>query len=201
MRVQKLVAFRGLYLGDLVAATGALRALRRGYPQAEITLVSLPWTSALAPHLAHVDRLLPYPGAPGLDEGEDKEELETFLERVSAEKFDLAVNLHGRGPTSTRLVSRFGARRVAGFANKEAPALDVEVPWNAEAHESRKLLLLAEKAGGASAGPEPELAYAPRTTSGPRHCCPLVSGAGRRPSCIPEPPYQRSAGLREASEV
>jgi ADP-heptose:LPS heptosyltransferase len=157
VRVEKLVIFRGLYLGDLVAATGALRTLRRGYPRAEITLVSLPWTSALAPHLAHVDRLLPYPGAPGLDGEEDKENLEEFLERVRAEKFDLAVNLHGRGPISTRLVARFVARRIAGFANEEAPALDVEVPWDSEAHESCKLLLLAEKVGGASAGPEPEL--------------------------------------------
>jgi ADP-heptose:LPS heptosyltransferase len=157
VRVQKLVVFRGLYLGDLVAATGALRALRRGYPRAEITLVSLPWARALAPHLAHVDRLLPYPGAPGLDGKGDGGDLEEFLERVRAEEFDLAVNLHGRGPISTRLVARFGARRVAGFANEEAPILDIEVPWDAEAHESCKLLLLAEKAGGASSGPEPEL--------------------------------------------
>jgi ADP-heptose:LPS heptosyltransferase len=157
VRVQKLVVFRGLYLGDLVAAMGALRALRRGYPRAEITLVSLPWATALYPHLAHVDRLLPYPGAPGLDGRRDRGDLEEFLERVRAEKFDLAVNLHGRGPISTRLVARFGARRVAGFVNEESPALDVEVPWDAEAHESRKLLLLAEKAGGVPAGPEPEL--------------------------------------------
>src|SRR3712207_5894522 len=38
--VSKLAMFRGLYLGDLVAATGALRALHRGHPGAEITLVS-----------------------------------------------------------------------------------------------------------------------------------------------------------------
>src|SRR5919199_4875357 len=126
--VRKLAVFRGLYLGDLVAATGALRALRHGYPEAEITLVSLPWASALAPHLPHVDRLLYYPGAYGLDGGEDKGDLEEFLARVQAEKFSLAVNMHGRGPISTRLVARFGCRRVAGFANEEAPTLNVEVP-------------------------------------------------------------------------
>src|SRR5919199_6016930 len=108
--VRKLAVFRGLYLGDLVAATGALRALRRGYPEAEITLVTLPWAFALAPHLPHVDRILPYPGAPGLDGGGDEEELEEFLARMRAERFDLAANMHGRGPTSTRLVVRFGAR-------------------------------------------------------------------------------------------
>jgi ADP-heptose:LPS heptosyltransferase len=185
VRVQKLVVFRGLYLGDLVAATGALRALRRGYPRAEITLVSLPWARALASHLAHVDRLLPYPGAPGLDGGEDKGNLEEFLERVRAEKFDLAVNLHGRGPISTRLVARFGARRVAGFANEESPALDVEVPWDAKAHESCKLLLLAEKAGGASAGPEPELHV--RTEDGERAHSLLPARLRRSPLVLVHP--------------
>ena len=159
MRVEKLAVFRGLYLGDLVAATGALRALRRGYPETEITLVSLPWATALAPHLPYVDRLLPYPGAPGLDGGGDEEDLEEFLARMRAERFDLAVNMHGRGPTSTELIVRFGARMTAGFTGTgiTAPPLDVEVPWEAEEHESRKLLLLTEKIGGVSAGPEPEL--------------------------------------------
>lgn len=164
MKVAKLAVFRGLYLGDLVAATPALQALRRGYPGAEISLVSLPWATALAPHLPHVDRLLPYPGAPGLDGGENEQDLEAFLARMHAERFDLAVNMHGSGPTSTRLVARFGARRTASFVgDKESviPALDVAVPWDAEAHESHKLLLLAEKAGGVITGAlgdaEPEL--------------------------------------------
>ena len=160
MRVEKLAVFRGLYLGDLVSATGALRTLRRGYPQAEISLVSLPWVTALAPHLPHVDRFIPYPGAPGLDGGGTGEEVEEFLTRMQAERFDLAVNMHGRGPASTRLVARFGARRTASFVvkNREAaPPLDVAVPWDTEEHESRKLLLLAEKVGGISTGPEPDL--------------------------------------------
>lgn len=159
--MKKLVVFRGLYLGDLVAATPALRALRYGYPRAKITLVSLPWASTLAPHLGDfVDRLLPYPGAPGLDGGGDEEDLEDFLGRMRAERFDLAVNMHGCGPTSTRLVARFGARRTASFVGGEradVPALDVAVPWDAETNESRKLLLLAEKAGGTPDGCEPEL--------------------------------------------
>jgi ADP-heptose:LPS heptosyltransferase len=83
---------------------------------------------------------------------------------MSAERFDLAVNMHGRGPTSTRLVARFRARRIASFVGEkesDLPAFDVEVPWDAEAHESRKLLLLAKKVGGipmvACDNAEPEL--------------------------------------------
>lgn len=160
MRVEKLAVFRGLYLGDLVSATGALRALRRGYPEAEISLVSLPWVTALAPHLTHIDRLISYPGAPGLDGGGTGEEIEEFLSRMRAERFDLAVNMHGRGPASTRLVACFGAHRTASFvggSGEAVPTLDVTAPWDAEEQESRKLLLLAEKVGGISAGPEPDL--------------------------------------------
>jgi len=190
VRVEKLGVFRGLYLGDLVAATGAWRALRRGYPEAEITLVSLPWAVALAPHLPYVDRLLPYPGAPGLDGGDNEEDLEEFLGRVRAEGFDLAVNMHGRGPTSTRLVVRFGARLTAGFtgAGVDAPALDVEVPWEAEAHESRKLLLLAEKVGGLPAdalgGAEPELRV---RVEDDRRARALLPADGRKPLVLVHP--------------
>ena len=157
---EKIAVFRGLYLGDLVAATPALRALRRGYPGAEISLVSLPWAAALAPCLAPaVDRLIPYPGAPGLDGGGDEAELGFFVDEMRAEGFDLAVNLHGRGPQSTRLVSSFGALRVAGFVGGEGdyPRLNVSVPWDAEEHEARKLLLLAEAAGGIADGEGPRL--------------------------------------------
>jgi len=160
VRVQKLAVFRGLYLGDLISATGALRALRQGYSQAEISLVSLPWVTALAPHLSHIDRLILYPGAPGLDGGGTGEEIEEFLARMRAERFDLAVNMHGRGPASTRLVTCFGARRTASFVGKDGESvhpLDIAVPWDAEEHESRKLLLLAEKVGGISTGPDPDL--------------------------------------------
>ena len=155
--------FRGLYLGNLVAGTCSWRGLRRGSLDRDITLGSLPWASTLVTYLPQLDRLLPYPGAPGLDGGGSEEDLEAFLAQARAERFDLVVNMHGRGPTSTRLVVRFGARRTSGFtgAGIEAPPLDVEVPWDAKIHESRKLLLLARKVGGAPAGAhdgaEPEL--------------------------------------------
>jgi len=172
----KIAVFRGLYLGDLVAATPALRALRRGYPGAVISLISLPWAASLAPHLPWVDRAIAYPGAPGLEGGGSEEELACFLEKMRAERFDLAVNLHGRGPHSTRLVARFGARSTAGFANRKAPPLDVEVPWDAEEHESLKLLLLAEAAGGRPAGTEPELAVRNEDERRVNELLPALSG-------------------------
>ena len=158
--VEKIVVFRGLFLGDLVAATPALRALRRGYPGAEISLITLPWARALAPHLdPDVDRVIPYPGAPGLDGNDDEAALERFIEEMRAERFDLAVNLHGRGPQSTRLVAAFAARRTASLVGGGGgyPHLDISAPWDAEKHETSKLLLLAEAAGGVSDGDGPRL--------------------------------------------
>lgn len=191
MRVGKIAVFRGLYLGDLVAATGALRALRCGYPEAEITLVSLPWAAALVPHLPHVDCLLHYPGAPGLDGGGSAEDLEEFLARARTERFDLAINMHGRGPASTRLVARFGAPRTASFIGgigDDAPALDVEVPWDAETHESRKLLLLSKKVGGvptgALGGAEPELRV---RVEDDRLVQPLLPSGSRKPLALVHP--------------
>ncbi len=157
---KKIAVFRGLFLGDLVAATPALRALRRGYPEAEISLLGLPWSQALAPHLApDVDRVVPYPGAPGLDGGADEAALKLFIQKMRAEGFDLAVNLHGRGPQSTRLATAFSACRTAGFSGvgDDYARLDVSVPWDAETHETRKLLRLAEAAGGVPDGEGPRL--------------------------------------------
>lgn len=158
----KIAVLRGLFLGDLVAATPALRALRRGHPRAEITLATLPHSAALAPHLPpSVDRVLAYPGAPGLDGwAGDEAGLEAFLIEMRAERFDLAVNLHGRGPQSTRLVRAFGARRLAAFTpgpEDGLPAPDAHVPWQDGRHESENLLRLAGVAGGSRDGTLPSL--------------------------------------------
>ena len=190
--VRKIAVFRGLYLGDLVAAMPALRALRRGYGEAEISLVGLPWAAALAPHLApDVDRFVPYPGAPGLDGEGDEATLEAFVREMRAEAFDLAVNLHGKGPQSTRLVARFGARRIAAFVGGagEYPALDVSARWDAERHEGRKLLRLAEAAGGVP-GENPRLRVREEDH---RHASELLGRLASRPLVLLHP----GASVRE----
>ncbi|HEX5497698.1 MAG TPA: hypothetical protein VFX03_00665, partial [Thermomicrobiales bacterium] len=63
---RRIAVFRALALGDLLCATAALRALRGRFPCAEIALIGLPWSAALAERLDTIDRVIPFPGWPGI---------------------------------------------------------------------------------------------------------------------------------------
>ena len=64
----RIAVLRALQLGDLLVAVPALRALRRTYPDAHITLVALPWAASFVARFArYVDALEEYAaGSSGL---------------------------------------------------------------------------------------------------------------------------------------
>ena len=141
--------FRALVLGDMLCAVPALRALRRGWPDARLTLIGLPWARELASRLWMVDDFIAFPGFPGLPESTpDLPALPGFLSRMQQERFDLLVQMHGSGHLTNMLLAACGARHVAGFFGPGAyiPEPTLFTPWPA-GHEIERLLALIDALG------------------------------------------------------
>jgi ADP-heptose:LPS heptosyltransferase len=157
---RRVVVLRALKLGDLLCAVPAFRALRRAWPQAEITLVGLPWASDFVRRYPHyLNGFREFPGYPGLPEREPLiERIPAFLARLQAERFDLAIQLHGSGAFVNPLTALFGARRTAGFFSPGGycPEQELFLPWPADGREVRRLLRLVEFLGLPAQGEELE---------------------------------------------
>ena len=119
---KRICVFRALQLGDMICAGPALRALRRRFPAARITLVGLPWAADFARRMADcVDEHVEFPGWPGLPERPaDDARLPGFLEAMRERRFDLSLQLHGSGGITNAVVRAFGARRLVAHRPAEA---------------------------------------------------------------------------------
>lgn len=114
--IRKIAVLRALFLGDLLCATPALRALRERFPAAEITLIGLPWARELVDRLDTVDRLLIFPGYQGIPEAEyHPERTAAFLAAARAYGYDLAIQMHGDGGITNGFVAELGARHTLGY--------------------------------------------------------------------------------------
>ncbi|WP_446213652.1 glycosyltransferase family 9 protein [Micromonospora sp. IBSANI012] len=115
-----ILVLRALGVGDLATGVPALRAVRAAYPDEELALIAPRWLAPLVDLVGAVDRLveadglghLAWPGPPP----------------------ELAVNLHGRGPQSHRMLAGVRPGRLLAFANAEAGHRDGP-DWRAEEHE------------------------------------------------------------------
>jgi ADP-heptose:LPS heptosyltransferase len=112
-----VLVLRALGLGDLLTGVPALRALRRHWPQARISLATPGWLAPLVNLIGGVDHVLPQEG------------LDTPLH--CSRRPDVAVNLHGKGPQSHRLLAGCKADRMLAL-HPRGPR------WRPDEHEVRR---------------------------------------------------------------
>ncbi|MER7895764.1 glycosyltransferase family 9 protein [Streptomyces sp. NPDC096046] len=124
----RILVLRALGLGDLLAGVPALRALRRAFPRHELILAAPAELAPVASATGAVDRLLPA-SAPGraVPSGLDWD----------GPPPDIAVDLHGNGPPSHRLLHDLRPGRLFAFAHPAMPEIDGP-RWHAEEHERRR---------------------------------------------------------------
>jgi ADP-heptose:LPS heptosyltransferase len=116
---RRLVVLRALNLGDLLVVVPALRALRRHFPDHELTLVTHGWLEPVAGLIGGVDRFRPTRGLAPL---------------TSPRRPDVAVNLHAAGGESAAALDALDPRRRIGYASPGWPG----PPWRSGGHERRR---------------------------------------------------------------
>ncbi|MFC0528960.1 glycosyltransferase family 9 protein [Phytohabitans kaempferiae] len=131
--VERIAVLRANALGDLMFALPALDALRAAYPSAEIVLLGGPLhAELLTSRPGPVDGVAIVPPVEGLRPpapGERPVPVEDFLADPRIPPVDLALQLHGGGRTSNRVVKALGARVTAGLRAPGSPPLDRSVPY------------------------------------------------------------------------
>jgi ADP-heptose:LPS heptosyltransferase len=129
---ERVLVLRALGMGDLLTSLPALRGIRRALPDHELVLAAPAWLGPLVGLVDAVDRLLP------------TDELASVP--WTGPPPAVAVDLHGCGPESHRLLAELRPRRLVGFACASAgvagPAYDPEE------YEVRRWARLVEEAFG-----------------------------------------------------
>jgi ADP-heptose:LPS heptosyltransferase len=122
---------RALGLGDALTAVPALRGLRRLFPGRPLLLAASGPPAALLRDCGVVDAVVPTPGLEGAPPGQGLGP-------------HLAVNLHGRGPQSHRLLLAGNPAELLAHASAEA---GVDGPgWDETEHEGRRWCRLVDAA-------------------------------------------------------
>lgn len=150
-RARRIVVLRALYLGDMLCAVPAFRALRNAAPTAHVALVGLPTAREFSERFdSYVDEFIEFPGWPGLPEQEaDVHKAETLAERISRRSFDVAIQLHGSGTIANQVIARWNTVRAAGFyvPGQHCPDRDTFLPYPTQGHEIHRLLQLTRFLG------------------------------------------------------
>jgi hypothetical protein len=149
-----VVVLRALGLGDLLAGVPALRAVRRHFAAGLVTLCTNRHLVPLAILADVADAVLP---------------VEPFsLGPLPPLPCDVAVNLHGRGPQSTRRLLERKPQRLLAFRHPGIPETDGGPAWRDDEHEVTRWCRLLHAHGIASSPGDLHLAppdMAPRVAA------------------------------------
>ncbi|MFH8932847.1 glycosyltransferase family 9 protein [Streptomyces griseosporeus] len=183
----RVLVLRALGLGDLLAGVPALRALRRAFPGAELVLAAPADLAGPVAAVGAVDRLLPA-SAPG-------RAVPAALDWDGPPP-DVAVDLHGNGPPSHRLLQGLRPRRLFAFAHPGTPEIEGP-PWWAEEHERDRWCRFLEFYGIPADPTDLRLPPPPQPSPAPGAVV-LHPGAGAPARCWPVERYAAvAAALRE----
>lgn len=164
--MSRILVYRAIGLGDFLTGVPAVRAVARAFPSADVCLAAPAPLAPLIPLIGAVRTFVP------------TRELEP--PPWSGPPPALAVNLHGRGPQSHRLLQALAPGRLVAFASRDA---GVDGPlWRPDEHEVARWCRLLDESGIPADARDLDLAVPPVPPPAPAATVvhPGASAGGRR---------------------
>lgn len=150
--IRKIAILRALNLGDTLCIIPSVRAIKEAFPDAEITLIGLPWQKDFTKRFSrYFNDFIVFPGWPGLPEQAfEPSGVTAFLQQVQHSQFDLVLQMQGDGSFTNPMCMLFDAKKVAGLRIKGNYCPDEALfpPLNEKENEILRFLYLVHEALG-----------------------------------------------------
>jgi ADP-heptose:LPS heptosyltransferase len=173
----KIALFRALQLGDMLCAVPAFRALRHAFPQAEITLIGLPWAGSFVERFnKYIDRHIVFPGYPGLPEQPFSQlAWDEFVTRMREEEFDCILQMQGNGTIVNEMLQELQPKQLAGFHRADCRMNnETFVEYPEQEHEINRHLLLMQHLGIPGYGTQLEFPISEQEETGLLQVAPFI---------------------------